>query len=259
MKQRYGPKHRCTTFASLKPDISLAKYSLLDDIMSNNDAKVLRTAFKRRSQFSGSKITKDLRKVSKICPLCKQGRRPRVGPLSKRMLIPFSRGPSICESCASIFRSRRSHHRTRFRWFWQWLCKSTKCSGRNRSDAQVQNGLRTYNKHVVNITVDSGAEISMIWASVTEHIRVKVNQTKQHAPQADNSILLENIGGTHFRVVRDNLSLHIEALVVKDLDVDIIATYLGPTLILYDIGTILFGYRSLTRVQYPKCAYGPYC
>ena len=80
-----------------------------------------------------------------------------------------------------------------------------------------------YNQHVVHITVNSGAEISMIRASIAEHIGVQVNETKQHALQADGSTPLETIGETHFDVVRDNLTLRIEALVVKDLDVDILA------------------------------------
>ena len=77
VKQRYGPELRSKTLASLKPEISQALDSLLDEIRSNNDAKVLRTAFKGRPQFSGSNMSKDLRKISKTCPLCKQVGRPR--------------------------------------------------------------------------------------------------------------------------------------------------------------------------------------
>ncbi|KAK3090592.1 hypothetical protein FSP39_012951 [Pinctada imbricata] len=80
-----------------------------------------------------------------------------------------------------------------------------------------------YNQHVVHITLDSGAEISMIRASIADHIGVKVQHTKQHALQADGCTPLETLGETHFDVVRDNITLHIEALVVKDLDVDILA------------------------------------
>uniref|UniRef100_A0A8W8N9W5 Uncharacterized protein n=1 Tax=Magallana gigas TaxID=29159 RepID=A0A8W8N9W5_MAGGI len=46
VKQRYGPELRSKTLASLKPEISQALDSLLDEIRINNDAKVLRTAFK---------------------------------------------------------------------------------------------------------------------------------------------------------------------------------------------------------------------
>ena len=77
VKQRYGPELRFKTLASLTPEISQALDSLLDEIRNNNDAKVLRTAFKGRPQFPSSNISKDLRKVSKIYPLCKQAGRPR--------------------------------------------------------------------------------------------------------------------------------------------------------------------------------------
>lgn len=46
VKQRYGPELRSKTLASLKPEISQALDSLLDESRINNDAKVLRTAFK---------------------------------------------------------------------------------------------------------------------------------------------------------------------------------------------------------------------
>lgn len=43
VKQRYGPELRSKTLASLKPEISQALDSLLDESRINNDAKVLRT------------------------------------------------------------------------------------------------------------------------------------------------------------------------------------------------------------------------
>ena len=50
VKQRYGTELRSQTLASLKPEISQALDALLDEIHSSNEAKVLRTAFRRSSQ-----------------------------------------------------------------------------------------------------------------------------------------------------------------------------------------------------------------
>ncbi|CAB4026150.1 Retrovirus-related Pol poly from transposon opus, partial [Paramuricea clavata] len=47
VKQRYGAELRSQTVASLKPEISQALDSLLDEINSANDAKVFRTAFQQ--------------------------------------------------------------------------------------------------------------------------------------------------------------------------------------------------------------------
>ena len=54
VKQRYGADLRSQTIASLKPKISQALDSLLDEIRSANDAKVLRTAFQQSSRFKPS-------------------------------------------------------------------------------------------------------------------------------------------------------------------------------------------------------------
>ncbi|CAB4033118.1 Hypothetical predicted protein [Paramuricea clavata] len=50
VKQRYGTELRSKTLASLKPEISQALDSLLEEIHATNEAKVLRTAFQRSSQ-----------------------------------------------------------------------------------------------------------------------------------------------------------------------------------------------------------------
>lgn len=79
VKQRYGPELRSKTLASLKPEISQALDSLLDEIRINNDVKVLRTAFKNyNSPPTTTQRHQNFRsKNNKICPLCKQAGRPR--------------------------------------------------------------------------------------------------------------------------------------------------------------------------------------
>ena len=75
-----------------------------------------------------------------------------------------------------------------------------------------------YNQHVN--TLDSVAEIIMICASTASRFEVDIQKSNQIALQADSKTPLEIIGETHFGVTRDNVTLHIEALVVKDLDVE---------------------------------------
>ncbi|XP_078384150.1 LOW QUALITY PROTEIN: uncharacterized protein LOC144666624 [Oculina patagonica] len=88
VKQRYGTELRSRTLASLKPEISQALDSLLDEIRSAEETKVMRTgasfstqksSFRRgtpiysksSARFQGRSSPK-----TKECPLCKQAGRP---------------------------------------------------------------------------------------------------------------------------------------------------------------------------------------
>ena len=57
VKQRYGTELRSQTLASLKREISQALDSLLDEIHSSNETKVLRTAFRRSSQQRDNRLS----------------------------------------------------------------------------------------------------------------------------------------------------------------------------------------------------------
>jgi hypothetical protein len=80
VKQRYGTELRSQTLASLKPEISQALDALLDEIHSSNEAKVLRTAFRRSSQqrdnrSASSQPSNNKGGATKCCPICKQAKR----------------------------------------------------------------------------------------------------------------------------------------------------------------------------------------
>lgn len=49
---------------------------------------------------------------------------------------------------------------------------------------------------------------------------IEITKSTQHALQADDTTPLEIVGETHFNLTREDITLHFEALVVKDLDVD---------------------------------------
>ena len=80
VKQRYGTELRSKTLASLKPEISQVLDSLLEEIHTSNEAKCLRTAFRRSSQRREkrtdlSKRPPNTSTTTKSCPLCKQAKR----------------------------------------------------------------------------------------------------------------------------------------------------------------------------------------
>ena len=47
MKQRYGAELRNKTLASIKPEISMALDSLLDELRSSDDTRILRSQIPR--------------------------------------------------------------------------------------------------------------------------------------------------------------------------------------------------------------------
>ena len=96
IKQHYGTELRTHTLASLKPEISQALDSLLDELKCANEAKVMRTA---SSSFTQSphrlpyqtppKAPLRQRSRDKSCPLCKQAGRTSTGHfLSECKFLP---------------------------------------------------------------------------------------------------------------------------------------------------------------------------
>ncbi|CAC5396256.1 unnamed protein product [Mytilus coruscus] len=72
-------------------------------------------------------------------------------------------------------------------------------------------------------TLDTGAEVSMIKASSADYIGVTFKKSNHSALQADGVTPLNIVGECHFTLSRDGIELQLEALVVNDLDVDILA------------------------------------
>ncbi len=230
VKQRYGTELRSHTLASLKPEISQALDSLLEEIHATNEAKVLRTAFRRSSQQredrSASPKPPNSKSATKCCPLCKQAKRSKFQhylsqcpflPKEDRQYLSRTR-QAVCEenptsddsepepedySCCHNHRVKSTTHRV-----------STKQSPHLKV---------FYNHHAVHLTLDTGAETSMIKTSVAKQIGANIKKTKQTALQADGITPLSVIGEVHLNMSRNGHTLHLDALVVNDLDVDVLA------------------------------------
>ena len=80
VKQRYGTELRSRTLASIKPEISQALASLLDEIRAADDAKIMRTAVSNYRKPTGSRTSYKMNsrpnRPTRSCPLCKQAGRP---------------------------------------------------------------------------------------------------------------------------------------------------------------------------------------
>ena len=85
----------------------------------------------------------------------------------------------------------------------------------------------------MTITLDTGAETSMIKATVARSLDITIDKSSQQALQADGVTPLTVVGETHINLSRANKSLTLDALVVEDLDVHILAG--TPFLIANDV------------------------
>ena len=95
LKQRYGTELRSRTLASLKPEISQALDSLLEEIRSSADSKILRASASRFRQISQTRPSSSQqatpRRKGRSCPLCKQaGRNDRHFHIFKAIVKIFS-------------------------------------------------------------------------------------------------------------------------------------------------------------------------
>ena len=63
----------------------------------------------------------------------------------------------------------------------------------------------------------------MIKASVARQVGATIHKTRQTAIQADGITPLTVVGEVHLNVNRDHVDLHFDALVVEELNVDILA------------------------------------
>ncbi len=81
----------------------------------------------------------------------------------------------------------------------------------------------TINHHALQLTLDTGAETSMIKASIAKQIGATILKTKQTALQADGITPLTVTGEVHLKLHRNHFKLQLDALVVEEFDVGILA------------------------------------
>lgn len=234
MKQRYGTELRSRTLASIKPEISQALTSLLDEIRTTNDAKIMRTAvggyrkpIGNRSQY---KVTTRPNRPSRSCPLCKQGNRPENGHfLSECTVLPEQGRRYIAKArqIADIFNDPADPETKPYA---DEPDGDTDDPGPSPSTHafRIQTRQSPYldmfhAPHPVRITIDSGAPGNMIRHTVVQRLGCRVTTSSQSVYQADGSSLLHVVGETRLSFTREDRTFTLEGLVVENLDVDVLA------------------------------------
>ncbi len=90
-----------------------------------------------------------------------------------------------------------------------------------------------YNQHPVRLTLDTGATTNMVKHSFAKLISVQIKHASQMARQADGVTPLGVIGEVHCDLTRTGRTFMLYALVVKQLDVEVLAG--NPFLVANDI------------------------
>ena len=243
VKQRYGAELRNRSLASLKPEISQALPSLLDEIRSFEDTKALRfTAFTpARSSTPSSRSATPKRsatKSTKLCVLCQTAGRPgytshwlreckfvppgdqrfftkarRTGVNDEDDLDDQSGGEEDFDDNALI--DQASANRVRV----------------------IQSPYLNmyYFDQPVHVTLDTGATTNMVRASFAKSLNLPITTSSQFARQADGITSLKVVGEIHCNLTRGDRSFALHALAVDKLDVNVLAG--NPFLVTNDIAT----------------------
>lgn len=233
VKQRYGTELRSRTLASIKPEVSQAMNSLLDEIASSDEAKVMRAETSmstNRSRHPTRPPTRQVRKPNsreKSCPLCKHAGRTDNHFLSECRFLPES--------------DRKYMARVRHIDALLQLEEESDDEMPVESPPYPEEPKHPVNTsrlvqvrqspyfdaflhhHTLRITIDSGATCNMIRLSTVKRLGIDIKASSQSARQADGHSPLKVVGETHVTFTRDDQQLQFEGLVVENLDVEILA------------------------------------
>ena len=223
VKQRYGTELRSRTLASIKPEISQALSSLIDELQATEESQIMRShmSMKPRSSIFTSR-PKGFRqtsqsKPSRICPLCKQGGRPDKHYLSECSFLPEADRIYMMKSrqiCDILDGHEESDEEDTVHDDAGACCIEIRASP----------FLDTfYEHHHVRVTLDTGAAGDMIRASTAKALGITITKATQSAKQADGRSPLSVIGEARMQLTHGSHLLQFAGLIVENLDVDILA------------------------------------
>ena len=219
--------------------------SLLDELRTIEDTQVLRTSsdsiFSKRRGTPRSFTPR--RSPFKSCTLCKTAGRPGVtthnlidckylSPYDKRSLgvsrlvTDADDGDDVDDDVESSFTEHNDDVPSAL----------IDQPSAHRVNVIQSPFLNTYfQDHAVRLTLDTGATTNMIRAPFAHSIGLPISPASQVARQADGVTPLDVTGEVHCQLVRGNNKFQLDALVVKQLDVDVLAG--NPFLVTNDIAT----------------------
>lgn len=261
VKQKYGTELRSRTLASIKPEISQAIQSLLEEIHTTGEVRAMRTdsSSSRSKPMSFNKPQRSIpRRKTRACPLCKSANRPDNHFLSECSYLPeqdrkfMTRARLIADVLDNTSDDECIHEEA-----------PTATTIPNHEDTSIRRVLvrqspyiDTYFGHKTpRITIDSGATANLVSRAAAEWLGVNITASTQSAGQADGVSKLNVVGETKFTVTRDHHNLVFHGLVVEHLDVPFLAgtpfmehndVYARPATKEVRIGNCSYPYGSTT-------------
>lgn len=259
VKQRYGPELRSRTLASLKPEISQALDSLLGELHTAEDAKVLRAAAENirisprqdssfptrpgprpspgvdRPRPSSQAQHKNNRLGQRSCALCQAAGRPgsETHFLSRCRFLPdadrrFLAGVRLIVGCEGDagddeLDALASPQVSDTDAFPAVPDSQSSDSIRRVQTAPSPHLIVFHDHHPLRLTLDTGAEVNLLRSSAAVKLGATIRKTSQTAYQADGHSALAIVGETRLSLHREDRVLTLDALVVSDLDVDVLA------------------------------------
>ena len=225
VKQKFGSELRHQTLATLKPEISQSLQSLLDELRSIEDTKVMRlSAAPQRRRPPSAQSPHSQGSQFRSCVLCKTAGRPHNSHyLSGCKFLPEAdrRAMSRVRLVGEEDENTYEDEDTTSDDLPEALLDTP--IARRVNVVQSPYFKAFYNHHPVRLTLDTGATTNMIKASVAHSIQLPIVAATQMAHQADGVTPLEVIGEVHCELTRGVHTFQLDALVVNKLDVDILA------------------------------------
>ena len=225
VKERFGTELRSRTLASLRTEISQCIPSLLASIDSNES----HVSFSRSRSYTQSSYRRPPT-PKKQCPICKTAGKANNNhflseckylPEEDRAFISKRRKPKTRSIVVDIPLSDDETEDESEENKIQEPVSSPSTNRRVETKSATQ--FKAFYRHnTVTVTLDTGAEVNLIRQSTAHFLGVKIKKSTQTARQADGITPLNIVGETSLSLSRDNVDLILEALVVSDIDVDIL-------------------------------------
>ncbi len=231
VKQRYGTELRSRTLASIKPEISQALGSLLDELHSSEDAKSMRTTTTKSTRAfpkSSSQRPPSRRRFpsnTKVYPLCRAAGYPN----DNHFLSECSHLPE--HDRKYMARARQISNILTESEDDEELSPTVVTPQPSSVEASISRvSVRQspyfnafYGHHVVCLTLDSGATGNMLRLSTARKLGITISKSTQSAHQADGQSPLHIVGEARATFTRDQHEFVFEGLVVENLDVELLA------------------------------------
>ena len=244
VKQKYGAELRSRTLASMKPEISIALSSLLEELKNVEEVKAYRTAqdasvFRSFAGNSGrNKTQRQPQRPQKSCTLCKASGRKDANNHWLRDC------PFLTEG------DRRQFARTRLTNDIEFDNQEPDENQLEEEDDPLLDSQAPtrrveivaspvlacfYGRHAIKLTLDCSATTNIVQEATALRLNLPILPATQGARQADGSTPLNTVGETHILLSRGKWRFTLDALVVRKLDVEVLAGM--PFMMYNDIAT----------------------